>query len=101
MYTNSYEVTYYFTFFSCSSLLLTQFLPGKFTFYDRFLKSIPRVALVRKAADEISTAAFFKITPRKKSICTKTINKLTNNFAGLVISSMGPNMARGPPAGQQ
>jgi hypothetical protein len=34
---------------------MTQFLPGKVTFYGSVLKSIACVALARKAADEIIT----------------------------------------------
>jgi hypothetical protein len=41
-------------------LYLTQFLPGKLTFYGRVLKSIACVALVRKAADEIKITIYFQ-----------------------------------------
>jgi hypothetical protein len=37
---------------------LTQFLPGKLTVYGRVLKSVARVVLVRKAADEIRIVTF-------------------------------------------
>jgi hypothetical protein len=83
-------------------LYLTQFLHGKLTFYGRVLKSTACVALVlRKAADEIRIVIFFYKSFRvnKLNELVVTSNKLTNNFAGLVTSYLGSDMARGPPVG--
>jgi hypothetical protein len=44
---------------SCNTLYLSQFLPGKLTFYGKVLKSVARVALLRKAADEIRITILF------------------------------------------
>jgi hypothetical protein len=52
---------------------LTQFLLRKLTIYDRVLKSIACVALVRKAADEIRIAIFFK------SFGVKKVNELVTS----------------------
>jgi hypothetical protein len=66
----------------------------KLTFYDRVLRLIACVALFRKATDEIRITVFF-ISLRTKKIneLVITSNKLTNNFAGLVTSSLGPDVA--------
>jgi hypothetical protein len=54
MGTHYYKVTYS----SILNLLLRQFLPGKFIFYGRVLKSVTCVALVCKAADKIRIPLF-------------------------------------------
>jgi hypothetical protein len=83
-------------------LYLTQFLPGKLTFYGRILKSIACVALGHKAADKIRIAIFFRILrSEKNNELVVTSNKLTNNFAGLVTSGLRPDVARRPPVGQR
>jgi hypothetical protein len=82
---------------SCNSLYLTQFLLGKLTFYGRVLKSIACVALVRKAADEIRITIFFTSFGAEKINELVASNKLTNNFAALVTSGQGPDVARGSP----
>jgi hypothetical protein len=46
--------------YSCNSLYLTQFLPGKLVFYGMVLKPIACVAIVLKAADEIRITIFSK-----------------------------------------
>jgi hypothetical protein len=75
-------------------LYLTQFLPGKLTFYDRVLKRISCVALVPKAADEIKITIFFKYFGENKIKKLAAIsNKLKNNLAGLVTSGLGPDVA--------
>jgi hypothetical protein len=81
-------------------LYLTQFLLGKLSFYGRFFKSIACVILVRKAAEETRITIFFK-SFRGKNINEDvgTSNQLTNNFAGLVTSGLGPDVAFGPPVG--
>jgi hypothetical protein len=79
---------------------VTKFLNGKLIYYGRVLKSTERVALVRKAADEIRITIFFKsFAVRKINELAVTSNKLTNNFAGLITSGLGPDVARGPPVG--
>jgi hypothetical protein len=84
-------------------LCLTQFLPGKLTFYGRILKSVAPVTLVRKAADEIRITIFSNHSEQKKKIneLVVTSNKLTNNFACLVTSGLGENLARGSLVGPQ
>jgi hypothetical protein len=84
--------------YSCNSLYLTGFLPAKVTFYDRVLKVNRMVALVLKAADEIRITICFKSFGVKKiNELVATSNKLTNNFAGLITSGLGLDVARGPP----
>jgi hypothetical protein len=80
-------------------LYLIQFLPGKLTFFDRVLKTIACVALVRKAADEIIIEIFFFkfFGVLKINELVVTSNKLTNNFADLFTSGLG----RMWPAGRQ
>jgi hypothetical protein len=64
------------------------------------LKSVTSVALVCKAADEIRITILFKSFGFKKiNELVVTSNKLTNNFAGLVKSGLGPGVVRGPPVG--
>jgi hypothetical protein len=64
------------------------------------LKSIACVALVRKAADKIIIAIFFKSFGIKKiNELVVTCNKLTNNFVGLFASGLRPDVARGGPVG--
>jgi hypothetical protein len=64
------------------------------------LKSIARVALVRKAADEIRITIFFKSFGAKKiKELIVLSNKLPNNFAGLIANGLVPDVARGPPVG--
>jgi hypothetical protein len=54
------------------------------------------VALVHKAADEIRITIFLKSFGTKKiNELTVTRNKLITNFAGLVTSDVGPDVARG------
>jgi hypothetical protein len=48
-------------------LVSQQFLPGKLTLFGRVLKSVAYVALVRKAADEISITIFFQILRSKEN----------------------------------
>jgi hypothetical protein len=79
-------------------LYLTQFLPGKLIFYGRVLKSVVCEALVRKAADEIKNRDFFRSFGGKKiNELVVSGDKLKNDFAGLVTSVLGPDVARGPP----
>jgi hypothetical protein len=62
------------------------------------LKSIACMALVRKAADEIRITVFFKSFGVKKiNELVVTSNQLTNNFADLVTSCLGQDVACGPP----
>jgi hypothetical protein len=72
-------------------------LPGKLTFYGRVLKSIACVALEHKAAEEIRITIFKHFRMKKVNEFVVTSNKLTNNFAGLVTSGLGPDVARRPP----
>jgi hypothetical protein len=56
------------------------------------------VPLVRKAADK--NHDFFRSFGAKKiNELVVTSKKLTNNFAGLVATGVGPDVARGPPVG--
>jgi hypothetical protein len=55
------------------------------------------VALVRKAADETITIFFKSFGVIKINELVVISNKLTNNFAGLVTSGFGSDVARGPP----
>jgi hypothetical protein len=74
-------------------LHLTQFLPRKLTFYGSVSKPIACVTLVRKAADEIRITIFFESFGVKKiNELVVTSNKLTNNFAVLVTSVLGPRV---------
>jgi hypothetical protein len=60
------------------------------------------VALDRKAASEIRITIFFKSFGVKKiNKLVVTSNKLTDNFAGLVASDLGPDVAREPTVGQR
>jgi hypothetical protein len=64
---------------------------GKLTFYGWILKSIECVELVRKAADDIRITIFFtSFGIKKTNVLVVTSNKLTNNFAHLVTSGLGP-----------
>jgi hypothetical protein len=58
-------------------LYLTEFLPGKLTFYGRVLKSIACVALACKAADEIIMTIFKSFGLKKINELVVTSNKLT------------------------
>jgi hypothetical protein len=79
---------------------MTQFLPRKITFYRKVSKSIACVVIVCKAVDEMRVTIFFiSLGENKINELVVTSNKLTNNFAGLVTSVLGPDMARGPPVG--
>jgi hypothetical protein len=54
------------------------------------------VALDREAANKASITFFFKSFEVKKiNKFVITSNKLTNNFAGLVTSGLGPDATRG------
>jgi hypothetical protein len=57
------------------------------------------VALARKSADEIRITMFFFTSFGIKKINEPAVtsNKLTNNFAGLVASGLGTDVARGQP----
>jgi hypothetical protein len=79
-------------------LYLTQFLPRKLTIYGRVLKSIACVALVCKAAVKIRIMIFSNPSEKINELVV-TRNKATNNFAGLITSDLGPNVARRPPVG--
>jgi hypothetical protein len=58
------------------------------------------MVLSRKAADEISiTISFKSFGVKKTNGIVVTCNKLTNNFAGLLTSGLGLDMARRPPDG--
>jgi hypothetical protein len=61
------------------------------------------VALTRTAAEEIRITIFFfrSFGVKKINELAVTSNKLTNNFAGLVRSGLGPDLARGPPVEQR
>jgi hypothetical protein len=76
---------------------VTRFSPGKFTFHGRVLKSTACVAHLRNAVDETRIAIIFP-NPRNKNTneLVSPPNRLTNNFANLVTSGLGPGMARGP-----
>jgi hypothetical protein len=70
-------------------------LLGNLTFYGRVLQS---TALIRKAADEIRITIFFSNpSEQRNNELVVNSNKLTNNFAGLVTSGLGQDVARGPP----
>jgi hypothetical protein len=69
---------------SCNGLFLTQF-------------SIACAVLVRKAADEIRITIFNSFGVNKINELVVTGNRLTNNFAGLITSGLGLDVARGPP----
>jgi hypothetical protein len=71
-------------------LHLTLFLPGKFTFYDRVLKSDGGVTFVRKAADAIRITFFKSFGVNKVNELIVRGNKLTRIFTGVV-----PDDARG------
>jgi hypothetical protein len=60
------------------------------------------VALVRTGAQDIRiTILFLKFCDVKKiNGLAVSSNTLTNNFAGLVASGLGPDVASGPPIGQ-
>jgi hypothetical protein len=95
--TNYCRVTYYFKCSPATACIDKNFT-WKLTFYGRVLKSIAYVTLVHKAADEIRITIFFKSFGIKKTNeLVVTSNKLTNKFAGLVISGLGPDVARSPP----
>jgi hypothetical protein len=56
------------------------------------------VVPVREEADEIRSLIFYKsFGINKVNELVVTSNKLTNNFAGLVTSGLGPNVASGSP----
>jgi hypothetical protein len=79
---------------------MTQFLPGKFTLYNRILKSTACVALVHKATDKICIIIFFKPFGAKKiNELAVTSNKLTNNFPALITSGLEPDVACRLPVG--
>jgi hypothetical protein len=80
-------------------LYLTQFLPGKLTFYGWALKSEVGAVLVPKAAAEISSAIFYKSFRVKTNELPETNNKSTNHLAGMVIGCLKPDVAREPPIG--
>jgi hypothetical protein len=100
MCTNYYRVTYYYKFSPATACTSHNVYPETLHFTVRVFKSIPCVAFVRKAADEISIKIFLKsFGVQKINELVVTVNKLTNHFAGLVISGLGPDVARGPPVG--
>jgi hypothetical protein len=79
---------------------LTQFLLRKLTIYGMVSKSVACVALVRKAAYEVRITIFFKsFGVRKINELVVIGKKLTNNFACLITSGLGPDVAHGPPVG--
>jgi hypothetical protein len=58
------------------------------------------VSLIRKAADEIRIAIFFKFFGVKKmNEVIVSSNELTNSFAVLVTGGLGPDVARRSPVG--
>jgi hypothetical protein len=64
------------------------------------LKSVACVTLVRKAVYGKRITTFFKIFGVKNiNEPLVTNNKLTNNFSGLVTSSLEPDVARERPVG--
>jgi hypothetical protein len=78
-------------------LYLTQFLSGNLALYGRVLKSVPYLALVRKAADEITITIFSKYCGGKKiNERLVTSKKLTNNFTDVVTCGLETDMAREP-----
>jgi hypothetical protein len=97
--------TNYYELHIILNLLLQQLVSDiiftwKLTFYGRGLKSIAYVALVRKTADEIRiTVSFKSFRVKKMNELIVTSNKLTNNFVGLLTSSLRPDVVRGPLVG--
>jgi hypothetical protein len=91
MCTNYYRFVYFK--FAPATAYMSQFLPGKRTFYGRVLKLVACVALARKASDEIRITILLNLSWYVKKIneLIVTSNKLTNTAAGLVTS--GPRAA--------
>lgn len=55
------------------------------------------MTLVHDVTDDIITIFFRSFGVKKVNECVVISNKLTDKFAGLVLSGLGPVVARGPP----
>jgi hypothetical protein len=91
MCTNYHRVIRYFKFAPAKQLV-----SEKLTFYGRILKSTVCVALVLRQGKNFFFFKSCEINKIKELVATS--NTLTNSFADLVTSNLGPDVAHGPPA---